>query len=1222
MPFIAAGIAAWALSAGVVTTVAGVMAIHAVVGLIITTVVTVGLNYVAQSILAPHKGGASASPGAAPGPNAYGINGTMQSGDTVPRSFVVGHYATAGSLAYVGSYGGGSVPNSYLVYAVALADLPSGELTNVIIDEKRCVFNTGLTNDGDIGYSIAEFELGGEHYCWVNYYDGTQTSADPHLVTNFGSDPDRPWDSSCVGFGETYAVITFRLNQGMFPGFPRVKFEFDGTKLYDTRLDNAAGGSGSQLFNQPSSWSGSSNPIVGIHNILRGIRQPTGLQNLVTYSDDFTNWTNVGQSSVPSTNNLAPDGTSTASKLAEANTTPGDHRRKFNLTLTADTLYTFSVYVKAVERSIIYTGFSDKAGNSAAIYVDLSNGSVTNVSTSGASIVSSKVSRAFNGYWRIKFTFSSGNSGSTPTVYVGLVLSGITSSYAGTVGSGVYIWGAQIVEGSDAQLLANTAGATADVWTWFYGLQDLSDFRVPFDALTAAATTCDTTVTDGDAGSEAQFRWGAEISVDMQPADVIDEALKACNARCAEIGGLYKFSVGAAGSAVYSYDDRTIMVDYPQTLDQFPDDSQLINGVNAKYPEPVESWNMKDAPSIQDLVMRESDGGRDLKVSLSYGVVPYKWQVQRLMSAALEESRKFRRHTEGLPPSAYVLEPNDIIAKTSTMNSYSSKLFRVDKITALANLDVMIAISEVDPADYDFDPANDYSNPVINEVAGGDAVTLTAPSSLSVTASFKALVLKWTNVFNFHLEAIEIWRSSSSSFGGAAKVAEVAPYITSWIDDGLTSTSQRWYWIRYRNTAQVFSSYEPTSAGAGATNTTVQLSGSDASSSYLESIFASAGLVQIEIVATLPTVGNFQGRTVFLTADNKLYRYTGSAFTKVVDPSDFTGVQGAALNSDPNTIDINAWTVYNGTTHDAHYSIVDLGTGGKVGASAIAGAFGSNTIINRPLVPVDPNKTYRAHMWYKSNGSADGVTYLQILYYDQTGTYQAGLGAFVALSGAAASTAWQEVSMRFGAGTVDPIPSGAYFMAIAVTLDYTGTAGLSYAQDIRLEEAVGSTLIAAGTVLTEHLTADIIVAGLVAAGAIDATSIIVDNIIYRGHLIDGSVTSGGTASDSSGPGGLNNSSGVYDLISVTFTGSGSSVLYGVFMSLAITGVNTMSVYAYMDGGLVYTDVVVLSGNRQYSLILTLPSTAASHTWHVELAFSGATTVTPSNIEFNVKDWFK
>jgi len=52
-----------------------------------------------------------------------------------------------------------------------------------------------------------------------------------------------------------------------------------------------------------------------------------------------------------------------------------------------------------------------------------------------------------------------------------------------------------------------------------------------------------------------------------------------------------------------------------------------------------------------------------------------------------------------------------------------------------------------------------------------------------------------------------------------------------------------------------------------------------------------AGIAPVEIVGTLPASGNFEGRTVYLTSDNKLYRHTGAptgatGFTVAVDGGD------------------------------------------------------------------------------------------------------------------------------------------------------------------------------------------------------------------------------------------------------------------------------------------------------------------------------------------------
>lgn len=49
------------------------------------------------------------------------------------------------------------------------------------------------------------------------------------------------------------------------------------------------------------------------------------------------------------------------------------------------------------------------------------------------------------------------------------------------------------------------------------------------------------------------------------------------------------------------------------------------------------------------------------------------------------------------------------------------------------------------------------------------------------------------------------------------------------------------------------------------------------------------GITPIEIVNTLPTTGNFEGRIVYYTVDNKLYRYTGSAWTTAMNAADITG---------------------------------------------------------------------------------------------------------------------------------------------------------------------------------------------------------------------------------------------------------------------------------------------------------------------------------------------
>lgn len=93
----------------------------------------------------------------------------------------------------------------------------------------------------------------------------------------------------------------------------------------------------------------------------------------------------------------------------------------------------------------------------------------------------------------------------------------------------------------------------------------------------------------------------------------------------------------------------------------------------------------------------------------------------------------------------------------------------------------------------------------------------------------------------------------------------------------------------------------------------------------------------VEIVSTLPTSGNFQGRQVFLTSDNKLYRYNGTSFIASVATSDLQGQVSSTQISDNSisTAKIQADAI---TANEIATGAVtaDAVTAGSIGAAAIA----------------------------------------------------------------------------------------------------------------------------------------------------------------------------------------------------------------------------------------------------------------------------------------------
>lgn len=141
--------------------------------------------------------------------------------------------------------------------------------------------------------------------------------------------------------------------------------------------------------------------------------------------------------------------------------------------------------------------------------------------------------------------------------------------------------------------------------------------------------------------------------------------------------------------------------------------ADTINGVSANYPSPQDGWVSKTAPPLYRTDLEAIDGNRRLMADVDLNFVPYAEQVQRLMRSALEEARRFRRHTIVLPPKFWAYAtPGTVFSWTSERNGYIAKLMRLDGVADRANLDVMVDITEVDPADYDWSTDTDFKPPV------------------------------------------------------------------------------------------------------------------------------------------------------------------------------------------------------------------------------------------------------------------------------------------------------------------------------------------------------------------------------------------------------------------------------------------------------------------------------------------------------------------------------
>jgi hypothetical protein len=175
--------------------------------------------------------------------------------------------------------------------------------------------------------------------------------------------------------------------------------------------------------------------------------------NLALQSEDFaTTWTVTG-ATVSTNAATAPNGTATADKLAE-NSSTGSHLVSQNITYGVGT-YTASLFAKKAERDWVRVLFFDGT-NTFSAFFNLNTGVVGTVTGTGASAAIQSVG---DGWYRCLVTAATAAGAGTFAPRVALADN--NSSYTGSTGSGIFIWGAQL------NLAGMEGGVTSSLATYY-----------------------------------------------------------------------------------------------------------------------------------------------------------------------------------------------------------------------------------------------------------------------------------------------------------------------------------------------------------------------------------------------------------------------------------------------------------------------------------------------------------------------------------------------------------------------------------------------------------------------------------------------------------------------------------------------------------------------------------------------------------------------------------
>ena len=112
---------------------------------------------------------------------------------------------------------------------------------------------TGSASDG----AVSSGKYSGKTH--IRRYRGTSAQTVDYILN---AADGTAFPSTFRGRGIAYAALRYKYDTATYKGIPQAQIGFKGARVYDPRLDSTNGGSGSQRYTDPTTWTWSSTPAL------------------------------------------------------------------------------------------------------------------------------------------------------------------------------------------------------------------------------------------------------------------------------------------------------------------------------------------------------------------------------------------------------------------------------------------------------------------------------------------------------------------------------------------------------------------------------------------------------------------------------------------------------------------------------------------------------------------------------------------------------------------------------------------------------------------------------------------------------------------------------------------------------------------------------------------------------------------------------------------------
>lgn len=391
----------------------------------------------------------------------------------------------------------------------------------------------------------------------------------------------------------------------------------------------------------------------------------------------------------------------------------------------------------------------------------------------------------------------------------------------------------------------------------------------------------------------------------------------------------------------------------------------------------------------------------------------------------------------------------------------------------------------------------------LDYIAFGDLDPPADPEFYSIKTGYKQLIIEWDLPPDADYDTTEVFRNIVNNRFSSTKIGSVRG--TTYVDTGLGINETYYYWIRF-----VDRSGNPSGFSEAISGTTAFID-ADQFSQEVMNLFSEAGAYGIEPVATLPLAGDFNGQIKYNTTTNKLYRWdaTGSVWTDdifsitagSVDFASFaSGIEPISIVSSlPNPSGYTGAKIVFLTTDNKIYRYTGTAWTTSILATDLSGSLAIDVFPNtlRPVEVVGALPSTGNFVGRVATLTTDGKLYR----YTNTGWVASVASSDISGAITNAQIEGLAASKVTGQLTNSQIADVA---AAKVTGQITGTQ--------ITDDAISAPKISAGAITTAKLAAGAVTADQIGANAITSAKIDA-GAITTAKLAAGAVTASTIASD-------------------------------------------------------------------------------------------------------------